>query len=92
MSLEMARVLSSGRRIRTPQKDFLARPAGPQEPRRGSRDGLKLAPRPPLGGHYGVEMAREVANLVSGLLWQHPSLGYFGLLLGLPGTQNCNMY
>ena len=50
--------------------NFLARPAGPREPRRGSRDGLKLAPRSPLGGHHHVSMARDVAKMVFGTLWK----------------------
>ena len=53
-----------------PPPNLLALAAGPREPLRGSRDGLNLARRSPFGGHYGVEMAREVANLVFGLLWQ----------------------
>ena len=32
---------------------------------RGSVNGLKLAPRSPLGGHYGVKMARDAGKMVS---------------------------
>ena len=49
MSAAKRRFLSSlGRSLTPPTKKLPARPAGPREPRRGSRDGLKLIIDRPL--------------------------------------------
>ena len=84
----MARFLSSGGRVptRPQQKKDVTRPAGPREPRRGSRDGLGMAPKLPLGGHYGVKMAREVAKMISGFFGNQfdPNLGSSWAPLGSP--------
>ena len=82
----MGRFLVSGRRFGTPpQKKLLASPAGPREPRRGSRGGLKLAPTTPLGRQYRFKTARDGQNGFWSFL--KASLRSFSAPLGSPWGQ-----
>ena len=61
--MKTARFLGSpGRSLTPPKKKLVARPAGPREPRRGSRDGLELATTLLLGGYYGVDDPRTLPD------------------------------